>query len=90
MELNLWVFLSISVAGTSLFLIILVIVGHQQKMKQLEVDAIKAEKANIQSMVESELSRQISEYTSRLEILEAIVTDKNYELSEKITRLQSN
>jgi len=55
-------------------------------MKQLEIEALKIEKINLESVVDEAVNRIVGNQLSRIEVLEAIVTDKNYDLSEKITK----
>jgi hypothetical protein len=57
-------------------------------MKTLEVEALKIQKANLKSEVEEAVNNRIGDLQGRIEVIEAIVSDKNYELNEKITRLK--
>ena len=88
MYANLWVFLSVAVALVIPFLIIVAINAHKTKLKQLEIEALKIKKANIEAAVEDAINRRLGDQLSRIEVLEAIVTDKSYDLNEKITRLK--
>nr|WP_136251334.1 hypothetical protein [Ningiella ruwaisensis] len=88
MELNLWTFLTLTILASLGFLSILIFQINKQKIKQLEVEAIKAEKANLEAIVNDALDKKLAAFKGRLEVLEAVVTDKNYELHEKITRLK--
>ena len=56
------------------------ILSHRQKMKELETKFNESEKIKIQ-----EENKSIKH---RLEVLEAIVTEKKYDLNEKIARLK--
>ncbi|TWX58560.1 hypothetical protein [Colwellia hornerae] len=87
MNINLWVFLSIAVIFLVSFLIILVLSTNKKKIKELEVEALKLEKANLETEVATAVNKILGDQLSRIEVLEAIVTDKQYDLNEKITRL---
>ena len=86
---NLWMFLIITMLVTGGFLYVVITTAHKSKMKQLEVEALKIQKSNLQAEVEDAVDRKLKDQLSRIEILEAVVTDKNYELNEKISRLKS-
>jgi len=88
MSANLWVFLSIAVILLVLFMSIVVITAHKKAMKELELETLKVKKANLQEEVELAVNKEFGEQKSRIEVLEAIITDKNYDLNEKITRLK--
>ena len=88
MNINLWVFLTATVVFSLAFLTIVVLTTHKKKIKELEVEALKLEKANLEAVVEDAMNKVIGDQLSRIEVLEAIVTDKNYDLNEKITRLK--
>jgi hypothetical protein len=87
MNINLWVFLSITVIFLVSFLTILVLSTNKKKIKELEVEALKLEKSNVETEVAAAANKILGNQLSRIEALEAIVTDKNYDLNEKITRL---
>jgi len=87
MNINLWVFLTFTVAFGIAFFIIVVISSHKKKIKELEIEASKLENTNLEALVEDAVNKKMAEQLSRIQVLEAIVTDKNYDLSEKITRL---
>ncbi|MBA6263493.1 MAG: hypothetical protein V7780_08460 [Colwellia sp.] len=74
MNIDLWVFLSIAV----IFLTILVFSTNKKKIKELEVEALKLEKANVETEVAAAVNKILGDQLSRIEVLEAIVTDKNY------------
>jgi hypothetical protein len=74
MNIDLWVFLSIAV----IFLTILVFSTNKNKIKELEVEALKLEKANVETEVAAAVNKILGDQLSRIEVLEAIVTDKNY------------
>jgi len=86
MIVNLWVFLTAGVIFTVPFFIIIAINAHKKAMKQLEIEALKIEKINLESVVDEAVNRIVGNQLSRIEVLEAIVTDKNYDLSEKISK----
>jgi hypothetical protein len=48
---------------------------------------LRLEKANLETEVAAAVNKTLGDQLSRIEVLEAIVTDKNYNLNEKITRL---
>jgi hypothetical protein len=87
MHINLWVFLTFTVAFGIAFFTIVVISSHKKKIKELEIEALKSEHTNLEGVVKDAVNKAMAEQLSRIEVLEAIVTDKNYDLSEKITRL---
>lgn len=86
--MNLWVFLTSVIALGVPFLIVIVVTIHKRKLKELEIEALKIEKINLQAEVESAVNKKLGDQLNRIEILEAIVTDKNYDLNEKITKLK--
>jgi len=88
MDLQTALFLSVSAVALSIFMIVVVVYAHRQKSQELELEALKIREANLQQDVEEEVARQMKEVTTRIEVLEAIVTDKKYELSDKITQLK--
>lgn len=88
MEINLWVFLSVTIIFGTTFLTILAVVINKRKLKELEVEALKVKHIHLKQEVEEEVSRQLKQQNDRIEVLEAIVTEKNYGLNEKITNLK--
>lgn len=66
------------------FVLPIVFVGiwtsHKKDMAKMKLALSDSEKENIKNEFEA--------VKSRLEVLEAIVTDKNYQLNEEISRLQ--
>lgn len=89
MEFNIWFFLATATLPVMGMLITLFLIGHHQKMKKLELEALKIQKANVQNEVNDAVERRLKDMIDRVEVLEAIVTDKGYDLNEKITRLKS-
>ncbi|MGX5172567.1 hypothetical protein ACUR5C_00905 [Aliikangiella sp. IMCC44653] len=87
--MNLWLFLSLAVGFSAVSSIIIAIFAHKKSIKELEVEALKVERANLDEMVEKAVKKHLGDQLSRIEVLEAIVTDKKYELNEKIARLKS-
>ncbi len=88
MEINLWFFLTVSsIFGVS-FAIIAVIQTQKTKMKQLEIEALKIQQATLKAEVDDAVNTKLAAYLERIETLEAIVTDKSYDLNEKITKLK--
>ncbi len=57
-------------------------------MKKLENEKLEIQQANVQHEVSDAVGREIKEILGRIEVLEAIVTDRKFDLSEKITRLK--
>ena len=88
MDLQTALFLSVSAVALSIFMIVVVVFAHRQKAKELDLEALKIRESNLQQDVQEEVARQMKEVTTRIEVLEAIVTDKKYELSDKITQLK--
>lgn len=88
MEVNLWAFLAVSVILGVVFLVVLITNISKTKQKALELELLKTKKANIEAEVEAAVNKKLGDQLNRIEVLEAIVTDKNYELNEKITRLK--
>lgn len=88
MYINLWVFLTAGVILGVPFLMVVVVNAHKTKLKELEIEALKIKKANIEAEVEAAVNKKLGDQLNRIEVLEAIVTDSNYELNEKITRLK--
>ena len=85
---NLWMFLSMAVIACIPILIVALVQSHKRKIKELEIEALKVKQLNIKDEVEDAVTRQLAEQLSRIEVLEAIVTDKKYQLNEKIQRLK--
>ena len=69
-------------------LIIMVITSHTRKLKKLEIEKLKIEKANMEAEVDAAVQKHLGSLASRVEVVEAIVTDHKYELNEKIKRLK--
>jgi hypothetical protein len=61
---------------------------NKRKIKELEIEVLKVKSINIKTEVEDEVSRQLKSQNDRIEVLEAIVTDKKYDLNESINNLQ--
>lgn len=68
------------------FVLPIVFVGvytsHKKEMAKMNIELGKSEKQNI--------ANEFAAMKARLEVLEAIVTDKKYQLNEDINRLQEN
>lgn len=88
MVINLWFFLTAGVVFSVPFFTLIAMNAHKTKIKELELEALKVKKANLEAEVEKAVNKKMADQLSRIEVLEAIVTDKNYDLSEKITRLK--
>jgi hypothetical protein len=88
MIFNLWLFLSISVIFITLLIITTTMIVNKTKLKALEIEALKSKRIDIETESEDSLSRQLRKQNDRIEILEAIITDKKYALNKSITNLK--
>ena len=88
MVVNLWMFLSIGAALITIMLIAITMILNKRKLKELEVEALKVTNINLKAEVEDAVSRHLKSQNNRIEVLEAIVTDKKYELNENIAHLR--
>jgi hypothetical protein len=88
MIVNLWLFLSISVVFLTLLVIVTTMVVNKRKLKELDIEALKVKSINIKAEVEDAVARQFKSQNDRIEVLEAIVTDKKYDLNESLTNLK--
>ncbi|MCJ8317996.1 MAG: hypothetical protein MJK12_00075 [Colwellia sp.] len=88
MYINLWGFLTAAVVLVTLLVICIVFMVQKTKVKQLEIEALKIKSNNLDLDAEDMVNKNLQDQLSRIEILEAIVTDKNYDLSERITQLK--
>jgi len=86
-SISLWGFLALSTPFVMTMVIVAIFTDHRQKMKKLQIEALKVQEANLHNEVNDAVERDLSKVLSRIEVLEAIVTDKKYDLDEKITRL---
>ena len=87
MVVNLWMFLSIGAALITIMVIAITMILNKRKLKELEVEALKVTNINLKAEVEDAVSRHLKSQNNRIEVLEAIVTDKKYELNENIANL---
>ncbi|WP_293751123.1 hypothetical protein [uncultured Paraglaciecola sp.] len=88
MVVNLWLFLSIGAVLSTILAIAITMIINKRKLKELEVEALKVTNINLKAEVEGAVSRHIKSQNDRIEVLEAIVTDKKYALNEDITNLR--
>jgi hypothetical protein len=88
MVVNLWLFLSIGAVLSTILVLAMTMFINKRKLKELDVEALKVKCINIKAEVEDAVSRQLKSQNGRIEVLEAIVTDKKYELNENITNLR--
>ena len=88
MIINLWLFLSISVTLITLLVITTTMIVNKTRVKELEVEALKVKSITIKTAGDDVLSRQLKSQNIRIEVLEAIVTNKTFELNESITNLK--
>jgi len=86
--MGLWGFLALSTPFVMLMLITAIWTEHKKNMKKLENEKLEIQQANVQHEVSDAVGREIKEILGRIEVLEAIVTDRKFDLSEKITRLK--
>ena len=86
--MGLWGFLALSTPFVMLMLITAIWTEHKKNMKKLENEKLEIQQANVQHEVSDAVGREIKEILVRIEVLEAIVTDRKFDLSEKITRLK--
>lgn len=64
------------------------VMRHRSKMKVLEIEALRVQKANLQSEVNHAVDERMEQYKDRMQVLEEIITSKNYDLNEKITSIK--
>ncbi len=83
-----WAFLAFATPFVMVMTIVGIYTEHKKNMKKLENKNLEIRQANVQHEVSDAVSREIKEILSRIEVLEAIVTDRKFDLSEKITRLK--
>jgi hypothetical protein len=57
----------------------------KRKLKELEFEAFKVKSINIKAEVKDAVCLQLKKPNNRIEVLEAIITDKQYALNESIT-----
>jgi len=87
MVINLWFFLTIGAVFSALLVLGITIVINKRKLKELELEALKVKNINLKAEVEDAVGRHLKSQNDRIAVLEAIVTDKKYELNESITKL---
>ena len=87
MVVNLWMFLSIGALLITILVIAITMILNKRKLKELDVEAWKVTNINLKAEVEDAVSRHLKSQNNRIEVLEAIVTDKKYELNENIANL---
>ncbi|NKB32699.1 MAG: hypothetical protein GKR91_06340 [Pseudomonadales bacterium] len=85
---TLWGFLAVAVPFIMSMIITAIFTEHRKSMKMLEIENQKVQQTNVQNEVSDAVKREIGEILKRIETLEAIVTDRKYQLDEKITRLK--
>lgn len=83
-----WSFLAFATPFVMIMTIVGIYTEHKKNMKKLENKNLEIRQANVQHEVSDAVNREIREILSRIEVLEAIVTDRKFDLSEKITRLK--
>ena len=88
MVVNLWMFLSIGALLITILVIAITMILNKRKLKELDVEALKVTNINLKAEVEDAVSRHLKSQNNRIEVLEAIVTDKKYELNENISNLR--
>ena len=88
MVVNLWMFLSIGALLITILVIAITMILNKRKLKELDVEALKVTNINLKAEVEDAVSRHVKIQNDRIEVLEAIVTDKKYDLNESIYNLR--
>jgi len=88
MVVNLWLFLSIGAVLSTILVIAITNIINKRKLKELEIEALKVTNINLKAEVEDAVNRHLKSQNNRIEVLEAIVTDKKYELNEDISNLR--
>lgn len=88
MDPNTAMFLITAITATSIFMVTFIVLKHQRRLKELEVEKLRVERVNLRKEVDEAVAEKFANHAGRIEVLEAIVTDKNYDLSDKITRLK--
>ena len=83
-----WGFLAFATPFVMVMIIVAIYTEHKKNMKKLDNKNLEIRQANVQHEVSDAVNREIKEILSRIEVLEAIVTDRKFDLSEKITRLK--
>ncbi|SET70645.1 hypothetical protein [Thalassotalea agarivorans] len=84
--MNLWIFLCTAVVFGVPLAFFAIYAGHKRKMKQIELSMLQAQEQLAEKSLE-QVNQQFSQLSKRIEVLEAIVTDKQYDLSSKIDEL---
>ncbi len=87
MVTTLWGFLAIATPFVMCMIITAVYTEHKKQIKKLDNETLKIQQTNVQNEVSDAVKREIEQILNRIEVLETIVTDRNYDLNEKITRL---
>ena len=75
------------ICGTAMF-VAFGFMRHRAKMKALDVEALRIQKANLQAEVNRAVEESMKQYKERMQILEEIITSKQYALDEKISRIK--
>ena len=61
---------------------------YYRGMKLLEIEALKIQQTNLTLEVKQAVKSEMDEYKERVHVLEEIVTTKDYDLSEKISKIK--
>ena len=86
--MGLWGFLAITTVATFVAITLIAVINNKTKMKELEIEELKIKNLNIKAEVEAAVEKHLKNQNERIQTLEAIVTDKQYELNVKITSLR--
>lgn len=88
MIINLWLFLSIAAVLTTILVISSTMIINKRKLKEIELETLKAKNSDLNTVVEKVVARHIKYQNDRIETLEAIVTDRKYQLNENLHNLR--
>lgn len=87
MGFNLWMMVTVVSIAAIGMICLMVYTEHQRRMRQPEPGAQDALEARLQEAIDEALQHRFRDVVARVEVLEAIVTDSQRELNEKLARL---
>lgn len=61
---------------------------NKRKLKEIELEALKAKNSDLNTVIEKVVARHVKYQNDRIETLEAIVTDRKYQLNENLHNLR--
>ncbi|MBU3003761.1 hypothetical protein [Paraglaciecola arctica] len=88
MIINLWLFLSIAAVLITILVISSTMIINKRKLKEIELEALKAKNSDLNTVIEKVVARHVKYQNDRIETLEAIVTDRKYQLNENLHNLR--